>query len=788
MKFFIKAPFKLKCSRLIFKFSEYLKVIVKVLKLSERNYKWISFASILFLIIFTLAYIIFLFDSLSFIESLLYGSLILIPPLIIGLLTKLGIEVVKKIPKQISWVFYTAVSVFFIYSFASVEGILIQIFYFFLSIIFLFGAVSNLNRCIWKKLSKLKKIINIFFLSLGICNLLLLIYFLFYPGPEQDQEFLNAVFLPQNSKLPDPSGPGDLQFSEIFYGAGKNKQRREFRGEKILKSYTVDASSFIDNWDKLPGKMRSFYWGFGPDSLPLNGRMWLPEGAGPFPIAIMVHGNHLDRDFSDPGYSYIGKHMASLGYIAVSVDENFLNGGLLNFNHPLEDENDARAWLLLKHLELFSTWNIDSLSGLYGKVDLNNVILIGHSRGGEAVAIASCFNKLPYYPDNAEEAFDFNFGIKGIVAIAPIDGQYYPSDIPTPVSNVNYLVLQGSMDADLNSYSGLRQYNRISFTDSAFHFKAGCYMQGVNHGQFNTSWGRNDIGYPNGLFLNRRSMLEKKEQEKISLVYISAFIKTCFSPTSGYLDFFKDYRNGREWLPETGYLNQYQDSEMETIADYEEDLDISTSSNELMCMISFSDLATIYEKKLELNKGNSGTKSLVIGWNNQCDSLPGYYEIKFTNPLNMHDEKYRILQFDLAVMKGDPGERIHIMDVKNISTNTLNYKQQNNNTESKLEKNEMDGKIVDFTLALSDVNGNITTILLSDYFPLNPPIVSKIYKLEIFNKQAEPEIIPQHIELKINNFLSASTDFFADSIYSIKFVFSEGEKGLMAIDNIAFHK
>ena len=34
----------------------------------------------------------------------------------------------------------------------------------------------------------------------------------------------------------------------------------------------------------------------------------------------------------------------SRGYIAVSVDENFLNGGI-------RTENDARGWMLLKHLK-----------------------------------------------------------------------------------------------------------------------------------------------------------------------------------------------------------------------------------------------------------------------------------------------------------------------------------------------------------------------------------------------------------------------------------------------------
>ena len=41
---------------------------------------------------------------------------------------------------------------------------------------------------------------------------------------------------------------------------------------------------------------------------------------------MIVHGNHLMTDYSDPGYEYLGNLLASRGYIVVSVDENFLNG------------------------------------------------------------------------------------------------------------------------------------------------------------------------------------------------------------------------------------------------------------------------------------------------------------------------------------------------------------------------------------------------------------------------------------------------------------------------------
>ena len=52
----------------------------------------------------------------------------------------------------------------------------------------------------------------------------------------------------------------------------------------------------------------------------------MPEGEGPFPLTLIVHGNHNMIDYSDDGYGYLGSLLASRRIIAVSVDENFLNG------------------------------------------------------------------------------------------------------------------------------------------------------------------------------------------------------------------------------------------------------------------------------------------------------------------------------------------------------------------------------------------------------------------------------------------------------------------------------
>ncbi|HEY6323246.1 MAG TPA: KR domain-containing protein, partial [Thermoanaerobaculia bacterium] len=50
----------------------------------------------------------------------------------------------------------------------------------------------------------------------------------------------------------------------------------------------------FDGWKRWSRKK---YWGFDVDKLPLNARVWYPEGPGPFPLALIV-----EAAATDPGY------------------------------------------------------------------------------------------------------------------------------------------------------------------------------------------------------------------------------------------------------------------------------------------------------------------------------------------------------------------------------------------------------------------------------------------------------------------------------------------------------
>lgn len=372
---------------------------------------------------------------------------------------------------------------------------------------------------------------------------------------------------PAISSLSNPAELGSFKVQYFSYGSGRDIWQPEFGTHVDLISDPVNAGNYIKKWSKI----RSFYWGFNQHALPLNGRVWMPEGSGEYPLALILHGNHLMEDYSDGGYAYLGELLASRGIIAVSVDENFLNYS--TWTGIPDNDMKVRAWMLLKHLQQIHQFAQDSGNPFHNKIDFGQIALIGHSRGGQAAAMAADAKRW-FRNDDSLADIDALFDIQAVAAIAPTDKKV--DGMSAKLQNVNYLTLQGARDADVNDFDGDRQYMRTSFTRGSGHFKASLYIADANHSQFNAGWGGRDISYPKGLLLTRKGMLTPAEQRKIAKVYISAFLEASLHGKQEFTALFKDYRNARSWLPSTSYFNRYEDGHFTLWASFDEDLNPAT--------------------------------------------------------------------------------------------------------------------------------------------------------------------------------------------------------------------
>lgn len=569
--------------------------------------------------------------------------------------------------------------------------------------------------------------------------------------------------MPATLAAPDPSAPGPFHVLKLFYGVGNDIRRPEYGSSVAIKTRTVDSSDFFKDFEGWKRWSRKKYWGFDVDKLPLNARVWYPDGPGPFPLALIVHGNHNMADFSDPGYAYLGELLASRGIILASIDENFLNSGLF---HDPPKQQAVRGWMLLEHLKLWKEWNQAEGNPFHGKVDMTRIALMGHSRGGEAAATAAAFNRMKYAPEDANIKFAYGFSIKAVVAIAPADGQYKPAGQPRWIEDVSYLTLQGAHDMDVSSFDGSRQWDHVRYTGPGPWFKAEIYAYRANHGQFNTNWGRDDAGKPLGWLLNLKPLMPGDEQRRISKTYISAFLEATLKDHREYVPLFEDWRVARVWLPDTLYFNRYQDASYVPLASFDEDADLTTTSAP-GGHIEGENLSIWNEDKIPWRNGDRGYNGVFLGWNRAKDAPAATYTITLPAgaAANWHLDQTSTLELSVAPMDEDvslPGKK---KDEK---------EKQKAKEEDKSKKKERESP--DFTIELVTSDGATASAPISRFISIPPPFKEKFTKLGVLDDEGynqDWEVVFQSVRAPLSSFQSGDNSRRFDpaklSIVRLKF-------------------
>jgi len=213
-----------------------------------------------------------------------------------------------------------------------------------------------------------------------------------------------------------------------------------------------------------------------------------PMPAGALPLIILLHGRHgtCTSTFTWPcpagqtpipsfqGYAYIGQRLATWGYIVVSISANGVNA---RDNSTADLGAQWRAELIQAHLNKWNTFN--TVGGapfgttFVGKVDMNNIGTMGHSRGGEGVMRHFLYNQSLGSP----------YGIKAIFPLAPVD-------FNRPIINgVPHDTLLPYCDGDVSDLQGVHFYDDARYSAPGdLTPKHTVYFMGANHNFANTVW------------------------------------------------------------------------------------------------------------------------------------------------------------------------------------------------------------------------------------------------------------------------------------------------------------
>jgi len=422
------------------------------------------------------------------------------------------------------------------------------------------------------------------------------------------------------------------------------------------------------------------------------------------------------------------------------------------------EEMPIRAWLLLKHLQVWRGWNAEAGNPFYGKADLNRVVLIGHSRGAEAVAHAAMLNnKLDRPLDKVAKDGEFGFGIRGVVAIAPSDGQYRPLGIERKLIDVSYLLLQGGHDQDLTSAIGMRQYNRTRFESNPDAFKAVAYIYRANHGNFSTVWGGNDHGLSASTLLNRAALLTPEEQRTAGKVFMTAFLEATLRGADDYRKVFISPAGATDWLPDDIYVTQYQDAGFKAVNTHDRPGKLETAEKRLK--VTTAGLNQPFKPEMPLrDQQTQANRALLAAWD--ANANPSY---TLTLPQGSDAE------FSL---RGD--ERFVFALGNAMEDDTPLY----------------------VTVELVDAQGEVAVQPVNGFGIAPPALPAKLEKSKAVSKFLDSEFFPklttpyermlQSFEIPLSAFAATNPEFDPAQVEIIRFRFSDESGGKVYVDEIGF--
>ena len=539
-------------------------------------------------------------------------------------------------------------------------------------------------------------------------------------------------YIPRYLSLnPDP----DAERAELepSLGLGPHEPKMlDYGPETDLEAGTVNLSWYMSrDTDDITGNYVDAYWDYDLNAVPLAGRVWYPADGRNCPVLFIAHGNHEITTESYLGYDYLGRYLASHGYVMVSVDQNACN--------MLTGENAGRAVLLLEHIGLLLEYGEQRGNPLYQMLDETRIAIAGHSRGGEMVATAYLFNSYDRYPENGTIAFDYNYQIKSIIAIAPTVNQYQPADHSVELEDVNYLLLHGAADRDVRNFMGMAQYENISFTGQGDYLKTALYIAGANHGQFNSLWGAFDQSGPFAALLNVEGLMPEEEQQRIACLFVKVFLDVTLLDDQSCRELLTDWSAYTAQLPETVYVQCWESSSFVPIADFEEDSDLETATMEGASLSA--EKVGLWTEEL-MGFGGEDTHALRLRWGNQ-----GAYSVSLPE-MNLTGQA---VSFDLC-------------DLDSGAVENGRY------------------SLVDGTVTLTDAAGNEAAAHISDFAVVYPILPVRTDKLDfLFHTPAYKKAFAT-VAIPGSAFVSQGAEFDLSRVTGISFQFTGS--GQAAMDNI----
>lgn len=240
----------------------------------------------------------------------------------------------------------------------------------------------------------------------------------------------------------------------------------------------------------------------------MQGVIGVPEGQNR-PVVIFLHGAHPIQSSAenryDLGFSYLVDQLADAGYLALSMNVG------INYSFENGEPNGCqRTVQVVEQQSALLKQAIEGKNGIFpcdlkNKGDLNQVILVGHSRAGYDIFEVADQTEL--------------LGIQGLISaapslVSPLSGA--PVDVPAGIIIPQY-------DGDVTSLDGGTLFDQLENTSQRSSGTDLIYLENGNHGGFSTALVRPDP------FADRDTLplvMEPEKQQAFFSAYVMDFVKT----------------------------------------------------------------------------------------------------------------------------------------------------------------------------------------------------------------------------------------------------------------------
>ncbi|MDR1565129.1 MAG: hypothetical protein LBS74_09245 [Oscillospiraceae bacterium] len=265
---------------------------------------------------------------------------------------------------------------------------------------------------------------------------------------------------------------------------------------------------------------------------PLDGIIAAPNDSGKHPLVVILHGvapikTVYDKIYS--GFDYLAEQLAAQGYVVMSFN---LNIEYYDFDNKGESSNLEWGYALFKQqMALLEKANagdsaVNSQYGidLSGKIDFENVHLMGHSRGGE---LADAFIQM--------EKKEGLSRIKSLVCIEA--AAYYP---PHPDIPIGFII--GEFDGDVPE-EGQAVFDDLQKDPNRTAPASIVFLRSANHAYFNRTftWEHEEKDKR-----DMSSLLTREKQEDFLKHYASAFLSVYAKGEAPF-----GIWDNKQWQPDT---------------------------------------------------------------------------------------------------------------------------------------------------------------------------------------------------------------------------------------------